>query len=688
MGKKIIFLFLILILGIFVFYFSKKTEITGVTDPLKIWEKNQDNIRVMNNSWDKIKVLRGRVENFKVHPGDTQKVWVEIESVNPIDKVVATVKTDNLERKFNLMKLKEELKNSKYLTLMYFQWKVSDVSYGKDYVTKFEIYDKNNESINWLLGWYDGPAGEFSSYCVLSVGGIIYRGDDIYKYVYSNSSSLTLTTSNPDTFSCSLRTVWGIYSPSSMAIKIDNRVTFQIESGATLVVSPGNNLDVSGSNITVNIVSGGQIVLKTTPVLIDSDSDGYWDRIATSGGSAPSSDSNGKLDCDPNNNQKSTLWAVATDVDHDGYAVSNSQQTACLSGNITTAQDQAFLMDKVLVSSAVDIVKTASTRVSGASTYGMISDKNYALDNLFRILKTILSKIRGLVIKEVYARPPCFEGNFDCVYERPILPTYPPTPVSWTVSGDLASVTGNSNGSGWLFLRFNNPSIPNFARISKISFNVSKNMGPISVEVALGYDTGTGILMSINKYSFTTNSGSSFTVDFYNSSNSSGFYITGSDVRNGKIGLLLRVTGNQSMNVYFNSTYMNVDYLVPRYKGDNDCYDYNPDAFPGQTASFPVNRGDGSFDYNCDGTSTQIDTTICSSGRVQKDKRFFYSFIDRIKRFIISSVLGREQPGGTSYCCAWVESIPSCGSSGQRAYYSQNYSCYNTLRWTETQQCR
>lgn len=34
----------------------------------------------------------------------------------------------------------------------------------------------------------------------------------------------------------------------------------------------------------------------------------------------------------------------------------------------------------------------------------------------------------------------------------------------------------------------------------------------------------------------------------------------------------------------------------------SDCYDSNADANPGQSAYFPSNRGDGSYDYNCDGT--------------------------------------------------------------------------------------
>jgi len=44
-----------------------------------------------------------------------------------------------------------------------------------------------------------------------------------------------------------------------------------------------------------------------------------------------------------------------------------------------------------------------------------------------------------------------------------------------------------------------------------------------------------------------------------------------------------------------------------------DCYDYNYDARPGQTGFFTVDRGDGSFDYNCDGSTAQgSDCESCS----------------------------------------------------------------------------
>lgn len=46
----------------------------------------------------------------------------------------------------------------------------------------------------------------------------------------------------------------------------------------------------------------------------------------------------------------------------------------------------------------------------------------------------------------------------------------------------------------------------------------------------------------------------------------------------------------------------------------SDCFDRNPEANPGTTGKFfNSDRGDGSFDYNCDGQSTKDKTTYFSS---------------------------------------------------------------------------
>jgi hypothetical protein len=54
--------------------------------------------------------------------------------------------------------------------------------------------------------------------------------------------------------------------------------------------------------------------------------------------------------------------------------------------------------------------------------------------------------------------------------------------------------------------------------------------------------------------------------------------------------------------------------------GTNDCYDSNANARPGQTSYFASNRGDGSFDYDCDGSvtkSSQGSNDVCSSPSYQ-----------------------------------------------------------------------
>jgi hypothetical protein len=46
----------------------------------------------------------------------------------------------------------------------------------------------------------------------------------------------------------------------------------------------------------------------------------------------------------------------------------------------------------------------------------------------------------------------------------------------------------------------------------------------------------------------------------------------------------------------------------------DDCYDGNANAHPGQTMLFDVDRGDGSYDYDCDGAGTPSTTTVGHCG--------------------------------------------------------------------------
>jgi hypothetical protein len=78
------------------------------------------------------------------------------------------------------------------------------------------------------------------------------------------------------------------------------------------------------------------------------------------------------------------------------------------------------------------------------------------------------------------------------------------------------------------------------------------------------------------------------------------------------------------------------------YVGDaNDCYDDNIRAYPGETTYYHGDRGDGSWDYDCDGSETQVypHPSGCHPGRG-----------------------GCSDPSD-----GWSGSVPACGETGTYA---------------------
>lgn len=65
--------------------------------------------------------------------------------------------------------------------------------------------------------------------------------------------------------------------------------------------------------------------------------------------------------------------------------------------------------------------------------------------------------------------------------------------------------------------------------------------------------------------------------------------------------------GAGTLGCYASSTSYNI------VANNTDCYDSNANAHPGQMTDFSVNRGDGSYDYNCDGSITYAYTILCSA---------------------------------------------------------------------------
>jgi hypothetical protein len=99
-------------------------------------------------------------------------------------------------------------------------------------------------------------------------------------------------------------------------------------------------------------------------------------------------------------------------------------------------------------------------------------------------------------------------------------------------------------------------------------------------------------------------------------------------------------------------------YYTSRYS--TDCYDSNASANPGATSWFTNDRGDGSFDYNCDGSQAK-----------------YYS--------------DRGSCSGAVWVCTtnagWDGSVASCGSTASWIYNCSGISCSKD-RTTRQQSCR
>lgn len=82
----------------------------------------------------------------------------------------------------------------------------------------------------------------------------------------------------------------------------------------------------------------------------------------------------------------------------------------------------------------------------------------------------------------------------------------------------------------------------------------------------------------------------------------------------------------------------------------NDCYDANADAFPGQVAYFEVDRGDGSFDHDCDGTE-EVEGGVAECPTVKG-----------------VTWCGWDRAGVAPFVPGWVGAPPDCGTSGNYAH--------------------
>lgn len=100
-----------------------------------------------------------------------------------------------------------------------------------------------------------------------------------------------------------------------------------------------------------------------------------------------------------------------------------------------------------------------------------------------------------------------------------------------------------------------------------------------------------------------------------------------------------------------------------------DCYDENPEAHPGQTHFFSQHRGDGSFDFDCDGRSTKRDE-VASGG---------------CREITMLGIPTRcwADPG-------WEGAVPGCGEQGKWLAECETsaLSCTAVKELRSVQECR
>lgn len=100
-----------------------------------------------------------------------------------------------------------------------------------------------------------------------------------------------------------------------------------------------------------------------------------------------------------------------------------------------------------------------------------------------------------------------------------------------------------------------------------------------------------------------------------------------------------------------------------------DCYDQNPEAYPGQQRFFMQHRGDGSFDYDCDGKGTKRDDVQSEGCR---------------------EVTTLGIPTKCWADVGWRSGVPECGAQGRwlAECETSTLSCSPTVEPRRVQECR
>lgn len=99
----------------------------------------------------------------------------------------------------------------------------------------------------------------------------------------------------------------------------------------------------------------------------------------------------------------------------------------------------------------------------------------------------------------------------------------------------------------------------------------------------------------------------------------------------------------------------------------NDCYDGNVNAKPGSTYCSGVDRGDGSFDYNCSGGNSTCGTTFYPTSVITDIH--YSNYLGRCNNYGSKTVILTSTGGGTCGVSGYTRSTYRSAACGTSAYY-------------------
>jgi hypothetical protein len=536
------------------------------------------------------------IDPLDVHPGDTQKMKVIVEDTVDVQSVMAEIETDNGINKVELKRVsaspvtEADFNNQKYAVVDGKLAILDNDNY--DYDDNFPMLHASrfmpNEASAASLARYTFE-GEW---LVKDTHSETYHTKFIAKNVNGDTNSITLAWTDPCTpayrgnwtldGNCTVASAGGVDGIANGNITVSNS-SYTMTVNGTFVFYPGYSITITSGQIAVN--TNGQI-RQTNLWIVDADKDGYGTGTKVAQDSTPGSNYTDQS-LDPT--QTSSLKITPT-----GASLGTGGTQAWSTPTNITNSDNAY---------ATVALNWQTSRYLQASNFGFAVPSTAIIDGVKVEIEN--NKTAGNISDDATYGVKLVKGGTVQGNNNRSFANWPTTD---------AYTTYGSNSDKWgLTLTPTDVNASNFGvAISATAFLSSGTARIDHIRITVYYhNPGVAVMGDCNDN------------DATKWQNLTG-YVDGDGDGYGAGSSVQACSGSTLAAGYADNA--------------DDCYDNNGQAFPGQSSYFTSNRGDGSFDYDCNGS---------------EDK---------------------EWPDTTTFACDW--SYPSCGGySGSPGWWNVPPSC-------------